>query len=328
MEILINDSIPISVWQEFLSRNAHATPFQSPGFYELFNSVKDLSAQAVAVLDSGSLKALAVIAFQKESGVRGYFSDRAIIYGGPLIDDTCPVALNLLLEQISKTLKGSAIYVETRNLSDFSYHKDIFNKQGFKYIPYLNFRVDCSNYAIIWSNLNRLRKRQIKKAQLNNVIFGEAASINEVKELYNLIYYTYKHKIKKPLFKWPFFKNLFYSDYCKVFIVKSENKIIGGHFCLMWGEIIFDWYGCGLDVDYKDFAPSTMAVYAALKFGADNGYRYFDFMGAGSPGEKYGVRDFKAQFGGNLVEYGRFKLILNPIKYKIGEIGMVLLSKF
>ena len=50
-------------------------------------------------------------------------------------------------------------------------------------------------------------------------------------------------------------------------------------------------------------------------------------MGAGSPDENYGVRDFKARFGGELVEYGRFKKILNPILYEAGKIGLKFISK-
>ena len=84
------------------------------------------------------------------------------------------------------------------------------------------------------------------------------------------------------------------------------------------GNIIFDWYGCGLDREFRDFAPSTMVVYTALLFGANNGQRYLDFMGAGSPSMKYGVRDFKAQFGGELCEFGRYRKTMNHLLYYIG----------
>ena len=51
-------------------------------------------------------------------------------------------------------------------------------------------------------------------------------------------------------------------------------------------------------------------------------------MGAGKPNESYGVRDFKAKFGGQLVEHGRFLLILNHVLYQIGKIGVSLMKKF
>jgi len=48
----------------------------------------------------------------------------------------------------------------------------------------------------------------------------------------------------------------------------------------------------------------------------------FDFMGAGKSGEGYGVRDFKERFGGKLIEYGRFRKIINPVLFRAGELGL------
>jgi lipid II:glycine glycyltransferase (peptidoglycan interpeptide bridge formation enzyme) len=50
-------------------------------------------------------------------------------------------------------------------------------------------------------------------------------------------------------------------------------------------------------------------------------------MGAGKPDEAYGVRDFKAKFGGKLVEHGRFLFVCKPLLYKIGILGVKILKK-
>jgi len=327
MEILFNDSIPCSKWEEFLNDNNYSTPFQSPEFYKLFNSVGTLAAEAIAVLDSELIKALVVITFQKEPGIKKYFSQRGIIYGGPLLDDKHPEALELLLNAVNSNYKGRAIYIETRNLHNYSVHKLIFKNAGWSYKVYLNFRVSCTNESCIWQNMNRLRKRQIKKALENNVTLREAKNMNDAESLYKIIHQVYKFKIKKPLPEWQLFNLLYKSGFSKVFIIEADNKIIGGHFCLIDNKVIYDWYGCGLDVEYRDYAPSTMAVYSALLYGAKNKLEYFDFMGAGTPNEKYGVREFKSHFGGELVEHGRFILILKPILYKIGKLGIKIISK-
>ena len=49
-------------------------------------------------------------------------------------------------------------------------------------------------------------------------------------------------------------------------------------------------------------------------------------MGAGKPGEDYGVRDFKAQFGGNLVEHGRFLHVCRPVVYWLGNKAIAFLK--
>ena len=50
-------------------------------------------------------------------------------------------------------------------------------------------------------------------------------------------------------------------------------------------------------------------------------------MGAGVPDVPDGVRDFKAEFGGELVEHGRFLCVSKPIQYKIGVMGVKILKK-
>jgi hypothetical protein len=42
-------------------------------------------------------------------------------------------------------------------------------------------------------------------------------------------------------------------------------------------------------------------------------------MGAGKPGSEYGVRDYKIQFGGELIEYGRYIRINQKLLYHIGR---------
>ncbi|MCF7859876.1 MAG: peptidoglycan bridge formation glycyltransferase FemA/FemB family protein, partial [Candidatus Cloacimonetes bacterium] len=95
-----------------------------------------------------------------------------------------------------------------------------------------------------------------------------------------------------------------------------------------YGDTIYELYVCGEDGKYKDVYPSVLATYAALDYGLKNNLKYFDFLGAGKPNEDYGVREFKKKFGGELVNYGRFKLILNKPLYKIGELGIKLLKKY
>ena len=327
MKVLLNNEIPREEWKELIEKNDFATPFQTPEFFDFYNSVQHLSAIAIAVEDKGKLNALAVVTLQKENGIKGYFSKRAIIYGGILIKEETDDALSGLFKALDAELKNKAIYIEIRNLNDYSEFRSCFEKADWQYTPHLNYRVNCADEATVWSNLNRLRKRQIKKAQSHNVTLGEAENVNEVHDLYKILQATYK-KIGKPLFNWDFFGELYRIPFCKVFMVKVNNITIGGHFCLVNRNVIYDWYGCGLDREYSDYAPSTMIVYSALQYGINHKMKYFDFMGAGTPDKDYGVRDFKAQFGGELVEYGRYIKILNPLLYKTGEFGLKLLSRY
>lgn len=96
---------------------------------------------------------------------------------------------------------------------------------------------------------------------------------------------------------------------------------------ILFDKAIYEFYICGLDYEFRDQNPSILATWAAIDYAKENNLKYFDFMGAGSPEEEYGVRDFKSRFGGEEVEHGRFIYILNKSKYKLGKLGLKVLSK-
>jgi lipid II:glycine glycyltransferase (peptidoglycan interpeptide bridge formation enzyme) len=56
-------------------------------------------------------------------------------------------------------------------------------------------------------------------------------------------------------------------------------------------------------------------------WGKKEGYRMFDFGGAGKPDVAYGVRDYKKKFGGQVVNYGRFEKIHRPFLYRTVKAG-------
>ena len=315
-------------WNDFLVNNTFTTAFQTPDFYNFYNLVPNCSAEVFAVEDNGKLTALCLVTFQKEEGLLGYFSRRAIIYGGPVLSDAGNKALPELLSVIRKNLKGKVIYAEIRCLNDYSGFNECFKEVGWAYESYLNYHITYSSDEKLWADLNGNKKRQIKKAFQSGTVILEAEKIEEVKKYYDILSDLYKNKIKKPLITFDFFKLLFEKKIGRYFLVKFKNQIIGGTVCIVLeGETVYELYACGLDRGYKDQSPSAMATYAAIEFGLKNGFKKFDFMGAGKPDEDYGVRDFKAKFGGDLIEYGRFVTICNPILFQVGKAGLNVLKK-
>ena len=93
---------------------------------------------------------------------------------------------------------------------------------------------------------------------------------------------------------------------------------------LLYKDKIFGWYG-GVDRTYTLYRANEFLMWQILDWGSRNGYRQYDFGGAGKPNEKYGVRDFKAKFGGELVCYGRNTYVHKPKLLSISQRGYQLL---
>ncbi len=316
-------------WRSILKDNQFSTPFQSPEFFDFFNSIPLQAAKIFAVEKDNSLKALCVVTIQKEKGLKGYFSRRAIVYGGPVVESD-PEALTELLKLILSKLKKEVIYIETRNFNDYSSFQSSFLGQHWNFVPYLNFQVDLQNKTLeeLLGQMKYNRKREIRISYEEGAKVDEATSVGEIAALYKILKDLYDTRVKLPLPALDYFEKLYRSSIGKVFVVKHNQNIIGGSFCFYYpNKGIYTLYYCGLRDYHKKIFPTHLSIIAAMEFGIKNNLKILDLMGAGQPGEEYGVRNYKAEFGGLMVEHGRFIKISSPHLYKLGKFGLGILKK-
>jgi serine/alanine adding enzyme len=327
LEFLSNNDINLEEWNELLEISNYSSVFQSPKFYQLYNSVQGFKAEVFALRESSSLLALCVVTLQNEKGVRGYFSRRAIVYGGPILIENRVEVLNLLIEFVNNGIKRKAIYIEIRNYFDYSQYQTIYTNANWKLIPYLNFQLSLENSLdSVLGKMSYNRRREIKLSLAEGTIYREAYCRNDVEELYNILKDLYRYKVKLPLPSLDYFLLLFYSSIGKVFIVVHNSRIIGGAFCfVLQRNAIYTAYYCGLRDYHKKIFPTHLSILAAIDFGVRNNLEYLDFMGAGLKNKEYGVRKYKKEFGGNLIEHGRFVKINNILLYNLGKIGLKML---
>lgn len=306
--------------------------FQTIECFNFFKSLSFLEAFAFGIEDKGDLKGVIVGYILKDGGkVKQFLSRRAIITGGPLLaEDISDEALEMLLRYTRKAIGKKSIYIESRNFNDYSKYKNVFERCGFEYIQHLNFQIDTSSKDIVNTNLGKSRKRDIKTSLREGAIVVENPSIEQIKDYYSILKDLYMNKVKTPLFPFEFFEKLYQLPQAVFLLVEYNNEIIGGTVCVsLEGKVLYEWFACGKDGANKNIFPSTLATYSGIEYAANNKYPIFDMMGAGKPDDGgYGVRDFKAKFGGKLVGYGRFLCISKPVLYKIGKLGVAIMKKF
>jgi len=253
---------------------------------------------------------------------------RAIVVGGPMLrEDISDAALEQLLTAVRNGLKSTAIYIETRNFEDYSRWRPVFERCGFAYKEHLNFHVDTSSLEVMGSHLSKSRKRDIKTTLRDGATAVMNPTIEQVREYYAILKDLYTTKVKTPLSPLSFFEELYKQPDSRFLLVEYQGRIIGGTVCVcLPDKTVYEWYVCGEDGKYDHIFPSSYATYLGLRYAAENGYARFDMMGAGTPQEAYGVRDFKARFGGELVENGRFIHVCKPLLYEVGKLGVKLLK--
>jgi lipid II:glycine glycyltransferase (peptidoglycan interpeptide bridge formation enzyme) len=225
-------------------------------------------------------------------------------------------------------LKGKAIYIEFRNLFDCSEFHSLFTSFGFQFSEHLNFIILLDNENSVKKRIRGNKLREIKKSLKAGAEIVESKDESEISDFYKLLSELYKTKVKTPLPCLDYFLNFSKYNIGVFLLIKFQNKIIGGLMVGVYNEVIYELYACGEDKKYQDIYPSVLANWAGLEYGLNNGLKYFDFLGAGKPNEDYGVREFKARFGGELMNYGRYKLILKKPLYALGELGVRLMKKY
>lgn len=311
--ILTYDLIDRQQWSELVQTSETGTWFQSPEAYDFFASMPELMEPFVyGVERAGKLCAVCVGYVTKEPNpIKQFFTRRAIIIGGVAVvangakEDTV-----ILLNYVRKELKPKSIYIETRNFNDFSPWKEAFEAAGFVYKPHLNFHVDPAT-----NNLSDNRKRQLKKS---DAVVSEGVNELEIREWYEVLSELYRTKVKTPLWPIDFFLEAYRQGIAKFLLVKHEGRIIGGSMVVADERTVYEWFECGLNAECKDQYPSVMATWGGIQLAHQSGCTRYDMMGAGEPGVPYGVRDFKAEFGGQMVEHGRFLCVCKPMLYRLG----------
>ncbi len=318
-------------WLDLLQESEFASPFQSPDFLDFFHSVSGRqSAEVYAVEEGGKLLSLCVTTMQKEDGVKGFFSRRAIIYGGPLLkSDGAVSAWQELLKAMEEHLSRRVIYAEVRNYHDYQALFPVYGSGNWSYLPYVNLQLRLKGRSLeeIMSAMRYNRRREIRQTLAEGAACRLARTEEEIRDLYHILATLYAERVKVPLPGYEYFRQLYHSPCGRVFVVKHGETVIGGAFCLVLeSRGIYTLYYCGLRNYHKKIFPTHLAVASAIEFGLENGLQLLDFMGAGLKDEPYGVRQYKAEFGGELVEHGRFIKIFNPALYKVGKWGLAALK--
>lgn len=341
MTILQGHDIDRTEWSRLVQTSATGTWFQTPEAYEFFASMPELFKPfAIGICNlkfetinaQSTLRAICVgYVTVEKNPITQFFTRRAIIIGGPALADDCTdeevVALmNGVKELMSERVNGAPIYVETRNFNSYAKWRNAFETTGFSYQPHLNFHVDCTDKERMWERLSDNRKRQVRhtngdfKFKIADCrLDPDDVTEQDVREWYKVLEHLYRTKVKTPLWPVKFFIEAHRQGVGRYMLVRHEGKIIGGSMVVADEKAVYEWFECGLNAEYKEQYPSVTATYAGMSYAAEHGIPRYDMMGAGVPDVPYGVRDFKAEFGGTMVEHGRFLHVAKPCLYAIGK---------
>lgn len=314
-------------WADFVKNHPQGNIFQSPEMYQVYQKTKNYEPVFLAVTDDKNevLGTLLAVIQKEHGGFLGMFSARSIIIGGPLIKDNNLDVLSFILDAYEKEIKGKAIYTQIRNMFDQSWAKDLYASRFFQYEPHLDILHDLEKpVSEQFDSFHSGRKKNIRRAERAQLEFTELHTEAEFESALSLIEETYR-RVKLPMPD----KSLFLESYnqlkdnkiFKFFAAILDNEIIACRMVLCHNGMVYDWYA-GASNNHLNKYPNDFLPWKVMEWGSLNGYKSFDFGGAGKPNVPYGVRDHKLKFGGELVEFGRFEKVHNKLLMNFGRVAL------
>ncbi|KCZ72282.1 putative methicillin resistance protein [Candidatus Methanoperedens nitroreducens] len=333
--IEITESPDVTGWREFVYNHPHGNIFQMPEMAEVYKHTKNYEPITLAAVESNTDKILALVngvVIKELNGFMGQFTARSVIQGGPLSTsgEEGKRAVKLLMEYYSSVAGNKALYTQIRNMWDTSEISDVLKDIGYEYEEHLNILVDLTvTKEDAWNRLSKSKRRYIRKAKNSGTVIEEAEDIEDIKSFYGILSETYS-RAKLPLADMSLFISAFEllmpKNFIKYFLARNDGKTVGGIMAPLFKGNIYEWYVCG-SRKYSELYPSEMVTWYPIQWGIENKLSTFDFGGAGKPDEEYGVREFKKQFGGDVVNFGRYEKIHSRLKMRLVDTGYSIYKK-
>jgi len=325
VELKIVNQLDKEIWTAFLDNHPESNIYHTPEMFEVNVLTRGYKPNVWAAVDADEqVYALHLpVRITLRGGVLHYFTTRNVNFGSILVQESevSEEALSLLFKKYNHSVSPVSMFTEIRHISDASKYQDVFAKHGYSYERHLNYTVDLDRdpYDILQS-FSRTTRRDIRyNIRKGRVVIKEITEPSMLLLFYEIIKKTYKHA-RIPLADISLFdagyKVLVPKDMARFTIAYVDGVPAAVASALMYKSVMYGWY-MGVDRSFRPYYPSEFIIWDMMKWGAERGFKVFDFGGAGNPEERSGVRDFKLKFRGNLDEYGRNKCVHAPFRMKL-----------
>lgn len=323
-----------SAWREFVENNDGGI-FSTPEMHEVFGRAKLHEPRLWAAVDESDKPAALFLAVDISvfgSAPLKWLSTRSVVFGGPVARGGADgnEALTMLIDGYGSRSRG-ILFTEFRNVVDTRDLQEALEPKGVAFEDHLNFLIDLSvGEESLWGQIKSSAQRNIRKAEKGGVTIEPVTDRAMMPAVYEILTETY-HRIEVPLPDISLFDAAFDVLHPRGELTLlgafHEGELIAVLFLLLHGGVATYWYTGSLRQHGK-LRANDLLVWEGIRSAARAGADLFDFGGAGKPDEDYGVRDFKAKFGGDLVNFGRNMMVHAPIRLKVSTVAYERLSRF
>jgi CelD/BcsL family acetyltransferase involved in cellulose biosynthesis len=320
-------------WEAFVEQHPDASVFHTPAMAQVFAATeRHAPALWAAVDDGGAVRALITpVTVAILGGPLRTLTSRTVAFAAPIAAPGDDEALRALLAAYRAAGSRGSLFTEVRHHVVDPAVAAALQAEGFEREPHLNFTIDLTQGEdTLWGKVASSARRNVQKARRSGVTIEETADPQAVSDAYDVLRDVY-HRIQVPLPDRSLFdaaaRILGPLGMFTMWLARWEDRTIGVLSLLRYRGVVTYWY-TGTLREHATLRAGDLLAWHAISTEAAAGNRVFDFGGAGRPDEPYGVRDFKAKYGGELIEPGRATWTASPLRYRVTTAGYELVRRF
>ena len=320
-------------WAAFVEHHEDGSIFHTPEMHRVFAEARHHRPAVWATVDdTGEIRALMTpVTIATLGGPLRALTSRVVSFAGPLAEPAWGRAARASPGSVSGRGTTGPVFTEIRHHVDEGELAPALHARGFRHEAHLNFLLDLTQPEDeLWRKVASSAKRNVQKARRQGVIIEDAADPAGVAAGYEVLRDVYG-RIRVPLPD----RSLFDATFrilgplgrCRIVLARLGDQTIGVMTLLRFKGIVTYWY-TGTLREFARVGAGDLLVAHAIESGRELGCRILDLGGAGRPNEPYGVRDFKAKYGGLLVDFGRDIWVRSPARMRIATMGYESIRRF
>lgn len=323
-KLTVREYKEIPNWDSFVEAHPQGTILHTTNMIRCEECTKRHMPHAFGVLDSNDNLCALLVAVRVSmfTGVPSTLTSRSIFYAEPICLDTPDghAGYDILIRHHDHLMCRKTLFAEMRLVHDVSDFHSRLMENGYQRLGYLNYELSlAASETELFSAIGQKGRNNVRCAQRKGVQVEEVDPADCVDLIYSLLSESYAFS-KVPMVDSTLFQSaasILSSSQFRVMTAKYKDTPIAVVCFLTFKKRVICWYA---GTKRLPGVPAVSSIFweAIRQFSAE-GFDIFDFAGGGWEGEKYGPGRFKAKFGGQQSNYGRYRKIYAPWKLKTAQ---------
>ena len=308
-------------WDEYVLSHPKGSIFHTQAMIEAYGLTRGVTPIAHAATDNAGRIVAILVGYHVNTIVGfGSYASRLLQFAEPLCDAT-PLGtamLGRLIDLHDQKMHPHALLSEVRSIQAPGPEKGVLVTRGYQYNDYLNYLIDTRRSRDeLWNNIRPRLRQKIRSSRRKGVEVRTDTSLEGVKRLHRMLRYSYA-RARVPLLGEDLFENALEKLPAGAFRIRTAfrgDEPVASVCSLLFKDRLISWYGGTKRI--RGISPFACIVWDDIAFGHEQGFATYDFGGAGHPGANYGPRRFKASFGGDEVQHGRYTLTYSQWRLRL-----------